>query len=156
MKAIVACDRKRGIGKDNRLLFHIPGDLEYFRGKTLGKTLVMGRKTLESLPGGKPLPGRETVVLSAAMKETEGLHICRSAEEVLEYTKDKDVFICGGGSVYRCFLDYCDTLLITEVDAEAEADTFFPDPAAAGFRLDCEDGPFEEKGLRYWFREYVR
>ncbi len=64
MNAIVAVDRNWGIGKDNALLAHLPGDLKYFKEKTMGKVLIMGRKTLESLPGGKPLPGRTTIVLT--------------------------------------------------------------------------------------------
>ena len=64
MKAIVAIDEKWGIGKDGDLLVHIPGDLKYFKNMTMGKTLIVGRKTLESFPGGKPLPGRKTIVLT--------------------------------------------------------------------------------------------
>ena len=78
MKAIVAVDRNWGIGRDGGLLVHLPGDLKYFKEKTLGKTVVMGRETLESLPGGKPLPGRDNIVLTLNSFYEAGCPLCHS------------------------------------------------------------------------------
>ena len=80
MKAIAALDRNWAIGRDGKLLCHIPGDLKYFKEQTLGKTLVMGRKTLESLPGGSPLPGRENVIISRTLPESDEYIVKRSVE----------------------------------------------------------------------------
>ena len=82
MKAIVAVSENWGIGQDNELLFHIPEDLKFFKEKTIGKVVVMGRNTLESLPGGKPLPKRTTVVLSSTVKDSEGVISAGSLEQL--------------------------------------------------------------------------
>ncbi len=156
MKAIVACDRNWAIGYRGGLLCHIPGDLKYFKENTLGRCVIMGRKTLESLPGGRPLPGRETVILSTTLEEGEGYTVFRNIEDVLEYTKDRDTFVCGGETVYRQFIEYCDLVLVTHIDEEFVADAWFPDLDELGFRMIWESGVTEEKGHRYSFRKYVR
>lgn len=117
MKLIAAADEKWGIGKDGGLLCHLPGDLKYFKEKTLGKTLIMGRKTLESLPGGKPLPGRGTVVLTRDSKfSKESCSTAASVEELLSMyggrsgaAADDQLMAAGGGEVYRQLLKYCDS-----------------------------------------------
>jgi len=132
MKMIVAADRKGGIGNRGGLLVSIPTDMKYFREQTMGKTIVMGRATLESFPGGRPLPKRRNIVLSTKLQPKEGIEICRSVDEVLELLKDEDpdsIMIIGGGKVYREFMPYCTEALITEIDAEFEADTFIDLPA---------------------------
>lgn len=132
MKIIVAVDRNWGIGCNGKLLFDIPEDMRYFRETTLNKTVVMGRRTLESLRGGKPLAGRVNIVLAAEddFEPPEGVTVCRTAEETLEeigkYPSDS-VFIIGGGMVYRTFLDYSSEALVTKVREVREADSFFPD-----------------------------
>ena len=156
MKAIVACDRNWGIGKNGDLLCHLPGDLKYFKEKTLGKCCIMGRKTLESLPGGRPLPDRETVVLSGSMEPRDGVKVLGSIDEILEYTKDKDTYVCGGGMIYREFIDYCDSILVTHIDEEFDADTYFPNLDELGFTVAGESEYQEDNGHRYCFREYVR
>ena len=158
---IACCDAAWGIGKDNGLLVHLPGDMRFFREKTLGTKIVIGRKTLESFPGGKPLPGRENYVLTGDMSyEKEGCVICRSVEEVLDLAeKDQDSvwMICGGASVYRGFLAHMDDVFITKVEAVFEADTFFPDmDAEEDFAVDWESDVFHEEGLSYRFVHYVR
>ena len=104
MKSIVVVDKNWGIGKDGDLLVHLPGDLKYFKEKTLGKVVVMGRTTFESLPGKKPLPGRVNIVLSRDLEfHPEGCIMCRSKEELfkeLENYDDDDVMIMGGSYVY--------------------------------------------------------
>lgn len=130
MKLIVAVDKKWGIGKKNDLLFSIPEDMKHFRQITSGKTVVMGLNTLLSFPGGRPLKNRVNIVLSdKEIPEQDGLVICRSVEElsaeIKKHTPD-DVYIVGGGMMYRQFCDYCSEAEITKVDADGEATVFFP------------------------------
>ena len=160
MNAIVAVDRNWGIGKDNDLLVHLPGDLKYYKEKTFGNIIIVGQRTLESFPGSKPLPGRTNIVLSddPAFVRDDCI-VCRTKEEVLKeaagYEPDR-VFICGGASIYRLFLEDCDALYVTKIDAVFEADTFFPDLDALGWKIDWSSEPQEEKGYRYQFVRYVK
>ena len=160
MNAIVAVDRNWGIGKDNDLLIHLPGDLKYYKEKTLGNVIIVGQRTLESFPGSKPLPGRTNIVLSDDPAfAREDCVVCRTKDEVLEKASEYDperVFICGGASIYRLFLEDCDALFVTKIDAAFEADTFFPDLDALGYRVDWESDEREEKGYRYRFQRYVK
>jgi dihydrofolate reductase len=150
MKAIAVIDKANAIGRGGKLLFRLPGDMAHFRAETLGKTIIMGRKTLESMPGGKPLKGRTTLVLSGSL---DGAF--RAADELLA-AAPADAIVCGGGEVYRALLPYCDELILTEVDAYAEEpDTFFP-PFREEFRLTGEEGPFRDGDAPYWFRRYER
>lgn len=160
MNAIVAVDRNWGIGRDNDLLVHLPGDLKYYKSKTIGNVIIVGRRTLESFPGGRPLPGRTNIVLSAdpAFARDDCI-VCRTKEEVLERAAEYDperVFICGGASVYRMFLEDCDAVYVTKIDGTFEADTFFPDLDALGYHVDWASEEQEEKGLRYRFERYVK
>ena len=155
MRAIVATDRNWAIGNKGNLLCHIPGDLKYFKEKTIGKTVVMGRKTLESLPGGRPLPGRDTIVLSKTLESGEGFTVCKDVEEVVRICEGKEVYICGGETVYRQFAPYCDTLYITRIDEEFEADAYFPEPGD-DMELIWESEVFNENGHEYQFTEYKR
>ena len=158
---IACCDAAWGIGKNNHLLVHLPGDMRFFREKTMGTKIVIGRKTLESFPGGKPLPGRDNYVLTGDMAyRREGCFFCHSVEEVLalaEQDKDAVWMICGGASVYQGFLEHMDDAYITKVDGEFGADTFFPDlDAREDFVVDWESQTFEEEGKTYRFVHYVR
>ena len=157
MKLIACIDKKRGIGKDNMPLFSIPGDLRYFKEKTLGHTVVMGRKTLDSLPGGRPLAGRENIVLSRDPSfSREGVKVCRSTDELTSLPSD-DIYVIGGGEIYRELLPFCDTAYITEVDAERDADTFLPNLSPAdGWQLLDKSEVFEDAGLRYRFVTYKK
>ena len=160
MNAIVAVDRNWGIGRDNDLLVHLSGDLKYYKEKTIGNVIIVGQRTLESFPGSKPLPGRTNIVLSddpAFVRED--CIVCRTKEEVLEKAAEYDpetVFICGGASVYRLFLEDCDACYVTKIDAAFEADTFFPNLDELGLQVDWTSEPQEEKGLSYRFERYVR
>ena len=111
MNLIAAADENWGIGKNGGLLAHISGDMKYFRETTKGKIVVMGRKTLESFPGGKPLKNRVNIVLTGNKDFVpEGVVICHSVEETLEKLKEypkEDVFIIGGGMIYKAFLPWC-------------------------------------------------
>lgn len=127
MNIIVAVDKAYGIGKDNNLLARLPEDMKRFREITAGTTVVMGRKTYESFPK-KPLPNRVNCVISRTVKELDGARVFGSAEEFLEYAKtvSGEIFVLGGGEIYRQLLPYCDKAYITKVNHVFGADTFFP------------------------------
>lgn len=161
MIAIAAVDANWAIGYENRLLARIPEDQKFFRETTSGGVVVMGRKTLESFPGAKPLPKRINIVLSGnADYRAEGAVIVHDekelAEELKKYSGQK-IFLIGGAYVYRTFLDHCETALITKIDHSYTADAYFPnldeDPA---WELVEEGEPKEHEGLRYRFCRYER
>ena len=131
MNAIASADRNWGIGKDGKLLVSIPADKAYFKKMTTGKTVIMGRKTLESLPGRKPLKDRRNIVLTRDPDYTaEGALIVHSAAEALDAVsgeKQEDVFVIGGGDIYRELLPYTDCAYITKIDYAYDADAHFPD-----------------------------
>ncbi len=173
MKAIAVVDRNLAIGRDGQLLFHLPSDLAHFKAETLGGVVIMGRKTLESMPGGKPLPGRHTLVLSRSMepglwiREKKGkkwlFGVFADAQTLLDFLdlKENDartIAVCGGEQIYRQMLPYCDRLVLTEVDAEAEgADAHFPEfRDDASWRVIDEGEPVTENGLTYRIRRYAR
>jgi len=159
MNAIAVVDENWGLGKDGKLLVHLSGDLKYFKEKTIGKTIIIGRKTYESL-GKRLLPDRETVIVSKNMKYDPGCMVCRSLEETLRYVKGRrpgDVFVAGGEAVYTLFLPYCDTFFITKIQASYEADRFFPNlDKLDRFYIDKSSGVVEENGVKYRFFKYVR
>ena len=131
MKIIVCVDANWGIGYKNELLVRIPSDQKFFRETTTGKVVVMGRKTLESFPGGKPLKNRVNIVLSSSDKtsKVEDEIYVKSIDDCLEILKqynEDDIYIIGGASIYKQFLPYCDTAYVTKVDREFSADTYFP------------------------------
>lgn len=123
---IAAVGKNNELGLDNHLIFNIPGDLKFFRNTTLGKTVIMGRKTYESI--GKPLPKRLNIVVSNSLKETDGITIINSLEEVLEkyLNSEEEVFIIGGESLYNYFINYAQNIYLTKVYANAVADKYFP------------------------------
>ena len=124
---IVATTESGVIGKDGRLIWRIPTDLKHFREKTMGKKMIMGRKTFESL--GKPLPGREHIVLTKNKdyEVEEGITLLNDFSEVEKYKDlDEEVFIIGGEKIFEHFIGDCDTLYITFVKKEFEGDTYFP------------------------------
>ena len=127
MFSIIACiGKNRELGKDNQLVFHIKDDMKFFRETTSGHKIVMGRKTWESLPG--KLPHRENIVLSSRDYDGPDLIVNDIEQFIHDHTNtDEEVFIIGGGSIYKAFLPYTTNLYLTEVDSTApDADTFFP------------------------------
>ncbi|MBR2448725.1 MAG: dihydrofolate reductase [Clostridia bacterium] len=128
MKAIVAVDKKWGIGKDNGLLFSIPADMKFFRETTAGKVVVMGANTLKSFPNGNPLKNRTNIVLSSKIKRDDCIvinDIEKLIAEIKKYPKD-DVYLIGGAMLYKTLLPYCEQALVTKVDADGGAQVFFP------------------------------
>lgn len=123
---IVATSKNNQIGINNQLPWHISEDLKYFRLTTSGKTVLMGRKTFESI--GRPLPNRKNIVLTRDMSfAPEGVSVVHSLEEALEICKaQEEIFIIGGGEIYSLFLPYADYLYITLVDKVINGDTDFP------------------------------
>ena len=151
MNAIVAVDRNWAIGRDNGLLFSLPGDMKRFRTLTAGGTLIMGRKTLDSFPGGRPLPKRRNIVITRDPAfQREGCEVVHSPAEALA--------LAGGGSIYAALLDRCSRAYITRVNAAVtDADTFFPDlDSLPEWAEACAEAPVTENGLTYQFVEYVR
>lgn len=161
MKMIVAVDENWAIGYRGDLLVKIPADQQYFRNETMGKVIVMGRKTLESFPNGIPLAGRTNIVLSKKKDyRVKGATIVSSVEETLELLKQynsDDVYIIGGESIYRAFLPYVETIYVTKIDYAYEADTYFPDlTKEKEWRLTMESEEQTYFNLEYYFQVYER
>ena len=154
MKLIAAMDEKRGIGKNGGLLCHLPSDLRYFKQVTLGRDVIMGRATLESFPGGRPLPGRRNIVLSKTLNRDDVL-IVRSVDELMNIAGIDDAFVIGGGQVYSQLLPYCDTAYITQLEGDFGAEVFMPDISAAGFVKTGSSDLKEENGVRFTFDVYT-
>ena len=132
MNLIAAVDRNWAIGRNGKLLVSIPQDMAYFRQMTTGKVVIMGRKTLESFPKKKPLRNRaENIVITRQTDyQAEDATVVHSVEEALNAAArydTRDVFVIGGGEVYRSLLPYCDTAYITKIDFAYDADTRLPD-----------------------------
>ena len=126
---IAAIGNNNVIGNKNSLPWHLPADLKYYKEKTMGKAVVMGQKTFESI-GEKPLHGRKMIILSndKNYKAPEECKTARSIEELLEMTKkEEEIMICGGASAYKQFLPLSDRLYITFVRGDFKGDTFFPE-----------------------------
>ena len=161
MKAIAAVDQNWAIGNKGELLVHLAPDLKRFRELTTGKVVICGRKTLDGFPGGKPLKNRLNIILTGNPAfRAEGAVIAHSVEEVLEQCRmvpNEDIFVIGGGTVYRQMLKYCTEALITKAEAEYEADTWFPDLDQDPEWNLTEQGEVQEyDGIRFHFDRYVR
>lgn len=130
MNLIVAVDKNWAIGKDNKLLVSIPQDMKFFRETTMGKVVVMGRKTLESFPGGQPLKKRTNIVITRdknySVKDAIVVHSVEEALEELKKYNSEDVYVIGGDSIYRQMLPYCHVAHVTKINHAYEADTYFP------------------------------
>lgn len=164
MNIIAAVDKSWGIGKDNALLFSIPEDMKFFRKMTVGGIVIMGRKTLESFPGKKPLKNRINIILTKDTSYTvEGAEIFHSIDELGAYLREIDpvnedkVFVIGGGSIYMQLLPYCSRAYITYMDHAFEADTFFPDlDRSEEWILVSESEEQVYEDIKYTFRVYEK
>lgn len=155
---IAAADEKWGIGKDNRLLVQIPADMRRFRDLTLGRTVVMGRRTLESLPNGMPLYGRENVVLGSRQPAVKNIVVKKDIDSLRRYLNEKDeVYVMGGESIYRQLLPYCDRAYITKIKHVYDADAYMPNlDAALEWELVEESEEQTCFDIEYTFRVYER
>ena len=130
MNLIVAVDRNWAIGCKNSLLVSIPADHKFFRQETIGKVVVLGRKTLETFPQGQPLNNRTNIIMSTNQNyHVKGAIVVHSKEELMEELKkykSEDIYIIGGESVYRMMLPDCDVAHVTKIDHVYEADAYFP------------------------------
>lgn len=155
--AIVHVDKEWGIGKGNGMMFSLPKDMKFFRETTMGHTVVMGGNTLRSFPNGKPLKNRTNIVLSRGQVRDDCV-IVRSYEELKNEMKrrgNEDIYVIGGGEVYRALLPYCHGALVTKVDAVGGAEVFFPDlDKDPDFVCVNEGEPVEDNGYTIRFTEY--
>ncbi|OEH92823.1 dihydrofolate reductase [Bacillus solimangrovi] len=156
---LVAVDKNRLIGKENELPWHLPEDLKYFKRVTMGKTIVMGRKTFESI--GRPLPGRDNVVLTTRKGyQPEGVFVYHSINEIVNKMKDQndEVFFIGGAEIFNQVLQFADKLYITKIDESFEGDIYFPSFNEDEWRLvTSEKGLKNEKNpYDYYFQLYER
>ena len=150
---IAAIGKNRELGKDNKLLWHIPDDLPRFKKLTFGHPIIMGRKTFESI--GRPLPNRTNIVVTRDYSyEVEGVIVVHSIEKAIEIAKGienlpagGEIFVIGGGQIYEQALPFADRLYLTIVDAQAEADTDFPDYSE--FKKTISEEAKEENGLKF-------
>ncbi len=158
MKAIVAVSKNWGIGKNGKLLFSLPGDMKYFKEKTWGSTVVMGRSTLDSLPGKKPLSGRNAIILSSDTGfHVDGAKVVHSLRHLFFTLRDsvEEIYVIGGESVFKLLLPYCDQALVTKIGAEPEADRFFPNlDNLPNWEVTDQGEEQFEKGLSYRFTTY--
>ncbi len=157
IRAIVHADKEWGIGRGNDMMFSLPKDMKFFRETTLNHTVVMGGKTLRSFPNQKPLKNRVNIVLSRGQVCDECIFV-RSYEELkkeLNGRKNEDIYIIGGGEIYKELLPYCSEALVTKVDAVGGAETFFPNlDEHPDFVCVDEGTPIEDNGYVIRFTRY--
>ncbi|TDP58635.1 dihydrofolate reductase [Flavobacterium dankookense] len=154
---IAAISKNNEIGKNNQLLWHLPDDFKRFKTLTTGHYIIMGRKTFESFP--KPLPNRTHIIISRQKNyEVENCIVVSSLEEAIKVCpKNEDIYIIGGGEIYKQSIDFADKLEITVVDHNFEADTFFPEIDENKWKIDFEEfHPKDERHLYdFTFLTYI-
>ncbi len=155
---IVAVARNGVIGLDNRLPWHLPADLKHFRALTLGRTVIMGRKTWESLPNKfRPLPGRQNIVVTrSAGYAAEGAVVVGSLPAAVAAAQSDEAFVIGGAELYAAALPLADRLQLTEIDADFDGDTHFPAVAPREWREAARETNRGETGPGYAFVTYER
>ena len=158
LSLIVAVSKNNVIGVDNRLLWHMPADLKHFKNTTMGSPVIMGRKTYESI--GKPLPGRTNIVVTRNEDfEADGCTVANTLQEAVDLCeKEKEVFIIGGGEVYKQAIHAADRIYITRIDHLFEGDTHFPEINFSEWKLvKYEKHHADEKNqYEYSFAQYER
>ena len=157
IRAIVHADKKWGIGKNNDMMFSLPKDMKFFRETTSGHTVVMGGNTLRSFPGGRPLKNRVNIVVSRG-------HVCDECVIVrdmdalkaeMKKRENEDIYVIGGGAIYKELLPYCHEALVTKVDADGGAEVFFPNlDEDKNFACVHESEPIDDNGNRIRFTTY--
>ena len=157
MNLIAAVDQNWAIGKVGDQLCYIPADLKRFQAPTTGHAVILGRKTLATFPGGRPLKNRRNLILSRnAAFAPEGAEVFADVDSLLE-AAPADAFVIGGESVYKALLPYCDKAYITKIDRAWPADSFFPDlDADPAWQVTEEGEPLEHEGLAFRYVTYER
>lgn len=161
MNLIAAVDKNWAIGYQNKLLTSIPEDMKFFRQTTTGKVVVMGRKTLESFPGKNPLKNRTNIVLTKNPSyQAEGAIVVHNEDELREELKkydSEDIFVIGGESIYRQFLDECDKAYITKIEYVYTADAYFPNlDEKEEWKITAESEEHTCFDLEYFFLTYEK
>lgn len=158
---IAAIGKKGELGNENKLIWRIKGDLQNFKDNTMGKKILMGRKTFESLPG--MLSGREILVATRHDDvENASVTIVKDLDSFIDQYKhsSEEVFICGGAEIYEKFLPHCNKMIITEIHDTAEADTFFPDFDVKEWDIKLHSFGYEKanslRSIYYQILEYTR
>lgn len=155
---MIACvDENDAIGYKNHLLFHLSDDLKQFKEKTIDKCVIMGRITLASLPGGKPLRNRRNLVLSRTMKDCDGAEVYHCLNDVLKAVeREEEVWVIGGESIYRMFLPYAGEIHLTHVHHRcACSDVWFP-ALDESWKCICRSDDIEEGGIIYHYAQYKK
>ncbi len=160
MNAIAAVSKSWGLGKDNDLLFHISEDMKRFRALTAGGTVIMGRKTLDSMPGGKALPKRRNIVITRDKTfARENVEVAHSIEEAIALTAGEDpdkVWVIGGGEIYKALLPNCRMCYLTHVEADPPCEIYFPDLSKLDhWKVLRHEEPQSDGTLTYRFVDYI-
>lgn len=153
---IAAIGKNRELGKDNDLIWHLPNDLKFFKQTTSNHSIIMGRKTFESLP--RMLPNRKHIVLTTREDLPSEVEVYKELKQLLERYKDtpEEIFIIGGASIYSQFLEHSDKLYLTEIDEEAkDADVFFPEFDKSNYTSELIKEN-EDNGIKYKHMVYRR
>ena len=152
---IAAIGKNKELGKDNQLIWHLKEDMRFFKEQTMNKKIIMGRKTLESLP--KLLPGRTHIVLTKQNIDIPGIIIFHTKEELMNYLYflKEEVYVIGGASVYQEMIEYASKLLLTEIQATSEADVYFPNFNSNAYTQKIiKEG--KENNIKYKILEYKK
>lgn len=158
MEAIVAVYSDWGIGSDGTQPIVLKADRAHFRELTAGTAVIVGRKTMEDFPGGRPLKGRNNIVITRQQIEIEGAEVAHTTDEALELAKKYPrTLVIGGASVFRQFMPWLDTIHITKIDLAPHSDSYFEDlDASPDWQAAEEENWQEEDGIRYCFLTYKR
>ena len=159
MKCIAAVDNNWAIGFKGKLLVSIPNDQKMFRNETMGKIIVLGRKTLETFPNGLPLKGRINIILSHdhnyKVKDAVVVHSDEELFAELEKYDSDSIYIIGGESVYQRYVKYCDTAIITKIEQSYESDAYFPNlDEDDDWKMVAQSEEMTYFSVEYTFREY--
>ncbi|MBQ9458550.1 MAG: dihydrofolate reductase [Oscillospiraceae bacterium] len=156
MEAIVCISENWGIGRDGKVLFELRDDRKRFRALTLGKTVLLGSRTLATFPEGKPLPDRRSIVFTRSADPIKGAEVAHTVDDALRLAGD-DAIVIGGASIYTLLLPYCTRVRVTKVFASPKADSFFPNlDTHPDWRVDTKSELMEENGLKFQYIDYVK
>jgi len=153
---VVAMAENRAIGKNGDLPWHLPADLKHFKAVTMGKAMIMGRKTFQSI--GRPLPGRRTIVVTRNRDwSADGVEVAFSLQDAVALAGEGDIMVVGGGEIYAQAIKAADRLEVTEVALSVDGDAFFPEIDPAQWREESREAfPAEDGKPAYAFVSYVR